>query len=436
MSNREIRFDVFENAELSQIEQIGIDENMIDDEAKNRMYRIAQKKYKKMSGTNKMNNGDDFMDSVSGVERINKKGTSRIVMSVCAIAATLVLVIGGVALFNGKVAKPPVSPDPFTGVGTSTSTTLGTGKSTGTGTGTGTDTGTSTTAVSGTTVTTTGSTDVDLSQIQSAGSRVLDGIVADKSEPYSDIKYSYTDINNDSVPELIVTGYPLSGDTKSYLYFFNGSDYVNSGEALHNIEYCPDNNYVATCGKNQRYAVFNATDNYLALIEEVDYSDYYNSVNNFVQKYGLNGVNSVYNWKEPEYTFYAEHNGAVIDDPATLRISLNPSSLVSQGLLPAGEYTVCYQFIDDNMVEQGGGVADPDTQFSSDTEGFVSRCVPYNPGCSYRFGIELYDNVNDVRISDLCIAEVNYETEEINIISDRTNGAATFSFEVPDGMYY
>lgn len=435
MSNKEIRFDVFENAELSQIEQLGIDENIIDNEAKAKMYSMVQKKYKKISsGTKPINNGDDYMDSVSGVKRVNKNGKSKIVMSVCGIAATLVLVIGGAVILNSKVAKPPVSPEPFTGTGTSTSTTTVTGSMT-TGSSTSSAVSTAATATESTVTTTTVTANVDLGLVRAAGTKVLDDIVSDDSMPYYDIKYSYTDLNGDEIPELIVKGVWLSGDPLAYIYWFNDSEYTSSGETLHSIQYCPDNNYVLSYGKYLRNAVYEASsDNKLVLIDETDYYDL-EKVIDFEAEYGYNGIDYVYNWQDPDFTYYAEHNAAVIDDPATLRINLDPSSLVSQGLLPHGDYTVCYQYYNENNEEAGGGVADSDALFSSETEVLVSRAVPYHPGRFAKYGIELYDNVNDVRISNLCIAEIDYKTEEINIISDRTNGAATFSFDLPEGDY-
>ena len=243
-----------------------------------------------------------------------------------------------------------------------------------------------------------------------------------------------TDLNNDSVPELLVTADCLAGDPVTHLYFYNGSEYADSGEMLSNVKYCKDKNYVLTYGKMMRYAVYEATaDNTLRLIEETDSSDYYNSVADFEVRYGVNGISMEYNWNETEYTFYADHNAAVVDEPDVLTIDVDFTKLSEQGIIPSDgrTYIICYNHLGSNNEDYGGGVTEPDTAVMSDVAGVVTRTVNYNSQANVRYGIELYDQDNDIRYSNICVADIDYGTGEITVISDQTNGAASFRFAEP-----
>ena len=53
---REIGFDILDNADLEQIEEFAMDSNMLDDETKNRIKNIIDKKCKEAKGEIIMNN--------------------------------------------------------------------------------------------------------------------------------------------------------------------------------------------------------------------------------------------------------------------------------------------------------------------------------------------------------------------------------------------
>ena len=431
MSNKEIKFDVLENADLSQIEQIGIDDNMLDEETKNRMFRYALNKYNKMSGKNINEKGVDSMEYVCGVEKVDKRKSPKIVMTICGIAATFALVVGSMALLKGNKTNPPVTPKPLDIANTTTVTTNVTVGTTAT-TETAAPTETSTETVTQTKT-------FDPQAIEAAKTKAVEDFAGMTNEAYYDIEYAQVDLNDDSVPELIISGDCLAGDRISFLYFFNGTDYVDSGNTLNEVMYCADKHYLSMGSKYMKYAIYEVTaDNKLKLIDEPEIKnpdDYLDATNDFIQKYELNNLGqNNYNWQELDYTFYADHNAAVIDNPPVLTADIDMAGLVSQGIIPADErsYAVNFQYIDENMEECGGCVADQDYEISSLEKSVISRTTQYNYSAEARYGVELYDRVNDIRYSKLCVADVNYITGEIKVLSDMTNGAASFRFGPPD----
>lgn len=428
MSNKEIKFDVLENAELNQIEQIGIDCNMIDDEAKKRMFAISQKKYNKMSGKKNTEREGDNMEYVCGVENVSKKKSSRIVMTIGGIAATFAVVIGGMALLRSNNSEPPVTPDIIAPA--ATTAVSGTYSETTT-TATITETVTDTTESTPDNVNDKPKAD-DSQAIEAAKIKALDEFVALEEPILTNIGYSLTDLNDDSTPELIVKGaYATIGEPVTYIYFFNGSEYVKSDAEFSYIVFCDDMNYVRSTGKYMINAVYEATsDNTLRFIEstpcDLGIGD---SFDKFNEKY------NEYEWTELEYTDYAEHNAGYLENPPVLTADIDMASLVSQGIIPAEErgYSVCFDFLDENMEANGSGcVAEPDYEISSLEKDIISKTAYYNYETEGIYGIELYDRVNDIEYSKLCVAKINYRTGEIKVLSDRSNGAASFRFVYQD----
>lgn len=194
-------------------------------------------------------------------------------MTVCSVAASFALIVGIAALLKGNLSKPPVKSDQVN--------------------------------------------NYDTHIIQEETEKVLKEFTASDDEVFSSIEYAQADLNNDEVPELVITCYPLAGDHRSFLYFFNGSEYVKSDEYLNNVMYNADSKLLITYGKNQRYALFEVSaDNQLVVIDEVaSQTDNYNDdVNNFCIKYELGSPEYTdYNWQDFDYTFYAEHNAANVE---------------------------------------------------------------------------------------------------------------------------
>ena len=61
---REIGFDILDNADLNQIEELAMDSNMLDDETKNRIKNIIDKKCMEAKG-------ETFMDNKNFIRNTN-----------------------------------------------------------------------------------------------------------------------------------------------------------------------------------------------------------------------------------------------------------------------------------------------------------------------------------------------------------------------------
>ena len=107
---REIGFDILDNADLEQIEELAMDSNMLDDETKNRIKKIIDKKCKEAKGETFMDNKNfirntDDENTVSHVEIYKERKITKIISRVVSIAAVFGIVAGGAALVRNNKIK-------------------------------------------------------------------------------------------------------------------------------------------------------------------------------------------------------------------------------------------------------------------------------------------------------------------------------------------
>lgn len=104
---KEIGFDILENANLEQIEEIGMDCDMLDDKAKQRIQEIIRRKYNEAKVETKMNDNKyiDNENSVSDVEIYKERKITKIISRVVSIAAVFGIVAGGAALVRNNKIK-------------------------------------------------------------------------------------------------------------------------------------------------------------------------------------------------------------------------------------------------------------------------------------------------------------------------------------------
>lgn len=68
MNNRkEVDFDILENAQLSEIEEIGMDCPMLDEKTTQRMLEITRKKYEEAIRSAKMKKNNEYSEKKHGV---------------------------------------------------------------------------------------------------------------------------------------------------------------------------------------------------------------------------------------------------------------------------------------------------------------------------------------------------------------------------------
>jgi DNA-directed RNA polymerase beta' subunit len=109
--NREIGFDILDNADLNQIEEFAMDSNMLDDETKKRIKSIIDKKCKEANGEiildeNKSVNNINHENTVSHVEIYKERKITKIISAVVSVAAVFGIVAGGAAFIRNNKVKP------------------------------------------------------------------------------------------------------------------------------------------------------------------------------------------------------------------------------------------------------------------------------------------------------------------------------------------
>lgn len=216
MDNRkEVDFDILENAQLSEIEEIGMDCPMLDEKSKQRMLEITRKKYEEAIRSTKMkkssNRNED--NTVSQVEVYNKKrNITRILSGIVNVAAVAGLIAGTVFIIK-KNDMPDKYEQPMAQSTVSSATE-------------------NTTAP-----------DVSYTQesIDAARDRALEAAVLDpESNMLYNVKYSYMDLNRDSIPELLVDSEDQVAATL-FVYTYNGTDFEMKSSVWHNIGLSIDN---------------------------------------------------------------------------------------------------------------------------------------------------------------------------------------------------
>lgn len=95
--NKNLNFGILENADMEIIEKIA-EFSVSDDSAKERIFRISERRYNEKTD-------NQYELSVSGTDVCKKRGISKIIRSITAIAASVVLISGTVILCS-KINKP------------------------------------------------------------------------------------------------------------------------------------------------------------------------------------------------------------------------------------------------------------------------------------------------------------------------------------------
>ena len=366
---KRIDFDVLENSDMDTIEKIGADTMKIDKKARDRMMKNTFKKYeqekKQLDAERSFGASAEDEDYVSGVEQYKSRKISRFVYAALCTAAAVALTAGGIYMvrndaFSGKKADVPA-----TEITTSVTAAVNTTEAAAT-----TETSAKTTAKTTTETTTTATestttepvtaaaadsmshtnlhtdrTDITDEELDAARIRALDDVMNNGMKimyegkvnishmQLTDIKYSMTDVNGDSVPELFVST-EIPSTHLTYMFIYDGTDYsaaevtlhlwsgeVSEGFAVANaIEYCPEENLICLMSKEgYEYLQIMEFDKDYTITTKVEYNytGYYENGELLIEENGqgdgtgINNFNeecSRHNWLTIEYTDYADNN--------------------------------------------------------------------------------------------------------------------------------
>lgn len=401
-------------------------------------------------------------DSVRGVERYNRSIIMRRVMA----AAACLVVAGGIAgtamlmkknggsrgvkgdsnIINPAVATTSENDENETNttiVSTSVNKTTVTSVGTADITGTSSDIQTTSVFIPSTAV------NGEVSAEEAALS-YMEAFTADDAG-HLNIQYALIDMNKDNVPELFISCENQVA-TENYVCVFDGNQYIDQSPEHGfggNLMISPENGMFTTSGKYLRtiYAKIGG-DNKIEVLddlaswwdaetesnscwhgnEKITESEYQNIISQY----------SVYNWTEPEYTFYAEKDGYYIDNAPDLHTDINIDKLIEMGVLPAGdrEIKVCYGFLDSEAdaastdflsadSEDFGGVVGGEYSTSSGT---ISDVYPhYGQGRRFRIRAEIHEG-SDNKSYLLAAADVDYATGECKIIENKYPDAVNMHF--------
>ena len=189
--NREIGFDILENADLNQIEEFAMDSNMLDDETKKRIKNIIDKKCMEAKGETFMDNKNFIRNTndentVSHVEIYKERKITKIISAVVSVAAVFGIVAGGAAFIRNNKVKP----EDVTKSSSSLESEL----------------------------------DLEVStEIEEAAQETLNYLLIDMQQ--LELKYDYIDITGDSTPELFVSKDFYDGRKFLMVYKYNGSEF-------------------------------------------------------------------------------------------------------------------------------------------------------------------------------------------------------------------
>ena len=237
MNNRkEVDFDILENAQLSEIEEIGMDCPMLDEKTTQRMLEITRKKYEEAIRSAKMKKNNEYSEknTVSQVEIYNKKrNITRILSGIVNVAAVAGLIAGTVFIIK-KNDMPDKDEQPMA-QSTVSDTTDDSAASTE-------NTASPTTDITTTTATATAlNGSYTQESIDAARDRALEAAVLDpESKMLFNVKYSYMDLNRDSIPELLVDSEDQMAATL-FVYTYNGADFEMKSSVWHNVGLSIDN---------------------------------------------------------------------------------------------------------------------------------------------------------------------------------------------------
>ena len=366
--NKKIDFGLLENADISAVEEMGINDMEIGKDARNKMLRNTFRKYeneKKLTGDgiDKTSDPDEAEDCVTGVDKIEKRGISRIVYSALCSAAVLVIAAGSIYMLKHNSKPAPYVQDPIAAATTTVTETTAVPETTTVPLQTSSDTTVTTADI--TTLYTSPHDDsaavenglspcknpcpqqksVTDEEIDDARKRAIDDMMENGTR-YKDndeekrakndlqnIEYALADVNGDSVPELFVRAELLAGSTE-FMFVYDGYDYVPvqynvhgwDGDVLNNylfansITICPEENLICAASiGGYRYAqiLYFSEDNTITTLMEENYTGIYKN-GALIYEFGDDRLSDVrsdfgdeyrtHDFKTPEYIFYAISN--------------------------------------------------------------------------------------------------------------------------------
>ena len=229
MNNRkELDFNILENAQLPEIEEIGMDCPMLDEKTTQRMLEITRRKYNEATRSAKMKKNNEYSEenTVSQVEIYNKKRTiTRIISGIVNVAAVVGLVAGTVFIIKKNVTDNDKQPMAQSTVPEST------------------DDAEISTVLTTTSLEKTTAHDAIFTQesIDAARDRALEAaVLAPESQMLFNVKYTYMDLNRDDIPELLVDGEDQMA-SHLFVYVYNGTEFEMKSSVWHNVDLAIDN---------------------------------------------------------------------------------------------------------------------------------------------------------------------------------------------------
>lgn len=272
------------------------------------------------------------------------------------------------------------------------------------------------------------------------------------------IEYSLVDLNKDNVPELLISCENMVC-SNLFICTYDGHQYnyvtpkTSTESVLINfyvIKISTENGLICTSGKNCPTLFLRVnSDNTVELLDKLfswwDYESddigYWRNDEKITKdEYdSITSTYNAYNWSQPEFTFYAEHNGYMIDDPPSLYTDINIDKLIEYGELPSiGERELCVVYdrlipetVTDNLdlfdpdIENTGGVAGE--EYSS-TSGTITDIYPhFGQGRKLRLRVDILDRGDEQR-HNLIAADVDFATGECNILQNKYPDALNMHF--------
>ena len=221
---KEIGFDILDNADLEQIEELAMDSNMLDDETKKRIKKIIDKKCMEAKGETFMDNKNfirntDDENTVSHVEIYKERKITKIISAVVSVAAVFGIVAGGAALIRNNKVKP----EDVTKSSSSLESEL----------------------------------DLEVStEIEEAAQETLNYLLNLMHQ--IELKYDYIDITGDSTPELFISADFDDNDNIEDLmvYKYNGSEFESCYEGgYQKLAVSKENNAIVLVSEGSYYDI-------------------------------------------------------------------------------------------------------------------------------------------------------------------------------------
>lgn len=272
------------------------------------------------------------------------------------------------------------------------------------------------------------------------------------------IEYALDDFNKDNVPELLIICENQVCE-QFYICTYDGHQYNNVTPGskpdldfitCYGAEISPEENIIRTSGKNcQTFFLKINSDNTVEILDKLfnwwdnesgELAYWRNDEKITETEYErIIAEYDTYNWTAPEYTFYADHNGYIIDNPPSLYTDINVNKLIECGELPSiGNRQLCVVYdmlipeivtdnldlLDPNIENTGGKVGE---EYSS-TSGTITDIYPhYGQGRKFRLRVDIHDRGGN-QLHNLIVADVDFATGECNILQNKYPDAVNMHF--------